>query len=146
MAVSHPPTSMRVRRRRRAASRTGCFPSPSRSTTEGMRALKWSFRWSPERTAAEARAWSAAWETLKLVLSLRRSMQQSTRDVTSDDERLFLEASRNWWRRSTPAIRSFVSFARAISSASSIDSIERFGFFFLDGKRRRRRRRRRSLR
>lgn len=112
-------TSMRVSKSRRAASRTGCLPSPRRSTTAGTRPLKCNLKWSPERTAADARAWREPWETLKL-LSLRRSKQQSTREVTSAEERAFLEDSRRWWRRSTPAIRSFVSLARASSRASSI--------------------------
>ena len=110
---------MRVRRRRRAASRTGCLASPRRSTTAGRRALKWSLKCSPERTAAEARDWSAPWETLKL-LSLSRSMHESTSDVTSDAVSPFLEDSRTWCSLSTPAILSFVSFALASSSASSI--------------------------
>jgi len=112
-------TSMRVSKRRLAASRTGCLASPRRSTMAGRSALKWSLKWSPERTAAEASAWSAPCETRKL-LSFKRSIQVSTSEVTSEDERLFLEASRSWWRRSTPAILSFVSFARDSSSASSI--------------------------
>lgn len=103
----------------RAASRTGCFPSPSLSTMAGTSALRWSLKYSPESTAAEERAWSAPWETRKLP-SLRRSMQQSTMDATSAGERLFLVASKNWWRRSTLAILSLASLALAKSSASSI--------------------------
>lgn len=112
---------MRVRRNRLAASRTGCLASPRRSTTAGTSALKWSLKWSPARTAAESRAWSAPCETLKL-LSFKRSKQQSTREVTPPELRLLLEASSTSWRRSTPAMRSFASFARASSSASSIGS------------------------
>jgi len=110
---------MRVVNRRLAASLTGCLLSPSRSTTAGTRAFKWSFKCSPARTAAEARAWRAPWETLKL-LSLRRSKQESTSDVTSAGLKLFLEASRSWCSLSTAAMRSFVSLALAISKASSI--------------------------
>lgn len=121
---------MRVSKSLRAASRTGCLASPKRSTTAGTSALKCNLRCSPDRTAAEARAWRAPWETLKL-LSLRRSKQQSTSAVTSDEVRLFLEASSSWWRRSTPAIRSFVSLARASSRASSIGASRRTELGFL---------------
>lgn len=113
------PTSMRVMRSCRAASLTGCFPSPSLSTTAGTRPLKWILRWSPESTAAADSAWSAPWETRKL-LSFKRSMQVSTREVTSAEERLLVVDSSTWRSLSTPAIRSLVSLARAASSASSI--------------------------
>lgn len=112
-------TSMRVSSSLLAASLTGCLASPSLSTTAGTRALKCSLKCSPESTAAEASACKPPCDTRKL-LSFKRSRQTSTSDVTSDGDSVFLEASRSWWRRSTPAIRSLVSFARASSSASSI--------------------------
>lgn len=131
MSVQHanPPTavartSMRVSKSLLAASLTGCFASPSLSTTAGTSALKCSLKCSPESTAAEASACKPPCDTRKL-LSFKRSRHTSTSDVTSDGDSVFLEASRSWWRRSTPAIRSLVSFARANSSASSIATAAR---------------------
>lgn len=112
-------TSIRVSRSLRAASRTGCLLSPRRSTTAGTSPLKWSLKCSPDKTAADESDNNAPCETLKL-LSFKRSIQQSTNTVTSDEDKLFLEASRSWWSRSTPAILSLVSLERAISRASSI--------------------------
>lgn len=112
-------TSIKVSKSRLAESLTGCFPSPNRSTTAGTIALKCNLNNSPDNTAADDSDKSAPCETLKL-LSFNRSRHVSTNEVTSEDDKLFLEASRTWWRRSTPAIRSFVSFERDISKASSI--------------------------
>ena len=115
-------TSISVMRSWRAASRTGCLPSPRRSTAAGTRALRWILKWSPATTAAAESAWRPPWAMRKLA-SRVRSMQVSTSAVTSaaaSPRRA--AASSASCSRSTPARRSLVSLARAASSAASIPS------------------------
>lgn len=67
-----------------------------------------------------ASAAPAGYASRRSSLSFSASVEGKSHLDVSEEDRLFPEASRSWWRRSTPAILSFMSFARDSCNASSI--------------------------